>query len=186
MTFKQLIKLEDKSKSIIDITTNKKKFKKSSSANFELKSTTTDISIFLDPKKWTFKKEADGEAAEYSFQNKEGNIFGQLITETLQMTLEQLADVALINAQSFAPDTRVIKKEYRTVNGEKMIYMEMEGSSNNLTFIYFGYYFSNKVGLNQLVVYTLANNADKKLIKTTETFLNGLSKRKTEDTDNTK
>lgn len=178
---------EDKSKNKVKTTTNKKKFKKSSKANFELKSTVTDISIFLNPKKWSFEKEADGESAEYSFENKAGNVYGKLITENLQMTLEQLVNIALINAKNFAPDTQITKKEYRIVNGNKVIYLEMEGSSDGLEFTYFGYYFSNKAGLNQLVTYSISNVVNKKIRKEVETFLNGLSTRQTKqvDEDNT-
>ncbi len=166
---------EDESKQPIKITKNKKTFKKSSSATFELKSTKTDLSIFIDPTKWTFKKEPPEKTGEYSFENKAGNAYGTLITEKLDMSLEQLADIALINAKDFAPDTQVTKKEYRVVNGKKLIYLEMELSTQGIDFNYFGYYFSNKEGSNQLVTYALASSVNKELTKEIQTFLNGLS-----------
>ena len=180
---------EDDAKKPIEIVTNKKIFKKSSKANFELKSVNTNVSIFIDPTKWTFEKEPPEKSGEYSFENKKGNAYGTLITEKLDMSLEQLANIAVINAKEFAPDTEVTKKEYRTVNGKKLIYLEMKLTTQGIDFNYFGYYFSNKMGSNQLVTYALESSIDKSLRKEIEVFLNGLSTQqatKESNEDNTK
>ena len=52
------------------IPTSTEEFKRLSESSFRLKSTTNDSEIWIDPKKWSFKKGQTNEAAEYEFQFK--------------------------------------------------------------------------------------------------------------------
>ena len=58
------------------------------------------------------------------------------ISEQVEIDVEELVKIAFDNAREAAPDTEVVKKEYRTVNGNKVIYMEMVGTIQSIKFKY--------------------------------------------------
>ncbi len=114
------------------------------------------------------------ESAEYTFELKNGDLYAMAISEEIEMDVEELAKTALENAKGVAPDTKVIKKEYRTVNGNKVIYMEMVGTIQSIKFKYLGYYFSNASGSTQYLTYT-GTNLEAKYKTEINNFLNGFS-----------
>ena len=72
------------------------------------------------------------------------------------------------------PKMRIVEREFRVVNGNKLVYMEMRGSMNGIDFTYRGYYFSDASGTTQFVTYTGTNLRDK-YADDTENLLNGFS-----------
>lgn len=140
---------------------NHKKFVKPKDATFQVKSLKNSSSVWINPLKWSFKKKNADNPAEYIFKSRDKDLYAMLIPEGIAMSVEALADIALVNAKKAAPDAKIIKKEYRNVNGQKVIYMEMRGSIKGINFVYRGYYHSSKKGSTQLVVYTGANLVDK-------------------------
>lgn len=160
-----------------EIAVNSEKFVKPKDATFALKSKKTDAVVWFNPKDWTFKKNNNGhDVAEYTFNNKDLDLYGMVISEQFEIQVEQLADIAVENARSAATDVEVIKKEYREVNGKKVIYMEMEGTIQSIKFTYLGYYYSDESGSTQLLAYTGANLVAK-YRKDIEAFLNGFNTR---------
>jgi hypothetical protein len=84
-----------------------------------------------------------------------------LITEKLKVPLETLISIAIENGKKAAPDLKVIKQEYRIVNGVKVMMMQMSGTIQGISFVYYGYYYSNESGSVQFLAYTsqdLLNN----------------------------
>ena len=161
-----------------DIATNPRSFSKDPSSTFALKSTKNNSVFWLDTSEWIFEKSAAGAASEYNLKTKDGSdIYALAITEAISMDLLSLADVALSNAKGLAPDARVVKKEFRVVNGVRALYMEMLGSAGGIRFKYLGYYFSDSSGTTQYVVYTGENLAPKFETKIAK-LLNGFSARK--------
>jgi len=159
----------------IELPINPKTFEKHIKSNFTLKRTKTNSSFSINPKKWKFKKNKNGhESAEYTFELKNGDLYAMAISEEIEMDVEELAKTALENAKGVAPDTKVIKKEYRTVNGNKVIYMEMVGTIQSIKFKYLGYYFSNASGSTQYLTYT-GTNLEAKYKTEINNFLNGFS-----------
>lgn len=155
------------------IETNKKKFDKPKDSAFLLKSTRNNSAYWLNTVKWSFGKTQGDAAAEYRFQLKSKDLYGMAITEGIEMPLETLADIALTNARGAAPDVKMIKQEYRVVNGKKVIYMEFKGTIKGVNFTYHGYYYSNSSGSTQLLAYTASNTVAKYGSEMND-FLNGL------------
>ena len=62
-----------------EIPLNQNKFNKSSSSIFKLKSTKNNTQVWLDAKKWSFKKANSQAEAEYSFTLKGQDLYGMLI-----------------------------------------------------------------------------------------------------------
>ncbi|OBT12153.1 hypothetical protein A9264_03165 [Vibrio sp. UCD-FRSSP16_10] len=146
----------------IEIKTNPTIFKKPISSNFILKSKTNNSAFAIDTKEWAFvRSKSDDTSIEYSFNLKAGDLYGMAITERIEIDSEKLAEIAFENAKEAAPDAKVVKKEYRIVNGKKLIYMEMTGTMKGIKFKYMGYYFSDVSGSTQFVVYTGASLVSK-------------------------
>ena len=161
----------------IEIPTNPSVFLNNSKSNFALKSTKTKAVFAINPKKWTFKKNsADHDAAEYTFKLKNSDLYGMAISEQLEIKVEELVKIAFDNAKTAAPDAKIVKKEYRMVNGKKVIYMEIVGTIQSITFKYLGYYYSDSSGSTQYLTYTgLA--LENKYKEEINNFLNGFSVR---------
>lgn len=127
----------------------------------------------MDPKLWSFKKQTENEAAEYKLLLKSGDLYGMIITEKVEIPLETLKSLALANGQKVAPDLKIVKEEYRNVNGLKVLLLEMSGTTQGIKFSYYGYYYSNTNGTVQFITYTstkLLNSYKSKI----EILLNGL------------
>ncbi len=163
----------DSESEVKEIPVNKKAFKKSKNASFLLKSSRVNLGFWLDPKKWSFKKAANNEDAEYELQLKEGDLYGMIITEKMEVPLEALKDIAIENGRAVAPDLTIVKEEYRTVNGTKVLLIQMNGTTQGIKFSYYGYYYSNSNGTIQFVTYTSQNLLDT-YVNDCEELLNGI------------
>ena len=156
-----------------EIPTNPKKFEKSQEATFLLKSNKTDVGVYLNPKKWSFKKAVNNPEAEYEFQLKGEDLYGMIITEKVEIPIKTLRGIAVDNGKLVAPDLRVVKEEYREVNGLSVLLLQMEGTMQGIKFSYYGYYYSNANGTVQFITYT-SQNLLKEYQSTCEKLLNGM------------
>ncbi len=143
-----------------EIPTNSNIFEKDKASTFLLKSKKLNTGIYINPKKWSFKKATNNPEAEYEFQLKDGDLYGMVITEKVEIPLETLKSIALENGKAVAPDLKIIKEEYRIVNGLKVLLLHMNGTMQGIKFSYYGYYFSNANGTVQLITYTSQNLLD--------------------------
>jgi len=160
------------SKAPEEIKTNPKPFSKSSNASFLVKSKIVDMGIYVDPKKWNFGKPDDHEDAEFEFSSRTKDAYGMLITERIEIPLEGLKSIALENARSVAPDIRVVKEEYRKVNGVQVLMMQMNGTIMGVKFTYYSYYYSYSGGTIQFITYT-SQNLLEEYLPDLEELLNG-------------
>ena len=162
----------DSGSELKEIPVNNKAFKKSKNASFLLKSSRVNLGFWLDPKKWSFKKSANNVDAEYELQLREGDLYGMIITEKVEVPLEALKKIAIENGRAVAPDLKIVKEEYRTVNGAKVLFIQMDGTTQGIKFSYYGYYYSNSNGTIQFVTYTSQNLLDN-YVNDCEELLNG-------------
>ncbi len=135
-----------------EISVNNEKFKTPKESTFLLKSNYIDIGFWINPKKWSFKKTESEH--EYSLELKTGDLYAMVITEKIEVPLKTLKNIALENGRNAAPDLVVTKEEYRIVNGNKVLFLQMDGTAQGIKFSFYGYYFSNKNGTVQFVTYT--------------------------------
>ncbi|MES9970699.1 MAG: hypothetical protein ABW092_11755 [Candidatus Thiodiazotropha sp.] len=139
------------------IETNKTNFTKDENSSFNLKSKVTGASFWIDPKVWNFKRAETSESSEYALKAPNTDLYGMIISEGLQVQPEELAKLAFENAKNAAADMRIVNKEYRNVNGHKVIHMIMQGTIQSIDFTYIGYYHSDKSGSTQFITYTGTN-----------------------------
>ncbi|MFL1013510.1 hypothetical protein [Flavisericum labens] len=156
-----------------EIPINPKHFEKDPKSTFLLKSNNFNIGFYLNPKIWSFKKSIDNPDAEYELQLKNGDLYGTVISEKVEIPLKTLKSIALENGQSAAPDLKIVKEEYRIVNDNKVLLLQMNGSFQGIKISYYGYYFSNSNGTVQFLTYTSQNLIDN-YKKEIENLLNGL------------
>ncbi|MBA7532119.1 hypothetical protein ES705_24345 [subsurface metagenome] len=155
------------------IETIKKKFERPRNSSFLLKSIKNKSAYWINTNKWSFHKAKDNPQAEYQFQLKGKDLYAMTIAEGVEIPIETLTNIALDNARSVAPDTKIVRQEYRVVNGNKVIYMEMNGTLQGVKFTYLGYYYSDTSGSIQLIAYTATSVVDKYKTEIND-FLNGL------------
>ncbi len=156
-----------------EIPINDKEFSKHIKSTFLVKSSKLNIGIWIDPKSWSFTKETDNGASEFQFQKKGDDLYAMLISEKVQIPIEDLKGIAFKNARKVAPDIKVVKEEYRNVNGIKVLVIQMSGTLQGIKFTYYGYYFSNSNGTIQLLTYT-GEKLFNDYLEDIELFLNGL------------
>jgi hypothetical protein len=156
----------------IEIPQNTDKFVKSNNSSFCLKSSKFNVGFWLDPKKWSFEKSVGNEESEYNLDFKDGDLYGLIISERAFIPLETMLVVALENAREIAPDIRIVNKEYRNVNGNKVLLIHMVGTTQGIIFFYYGYYFSNSTGTVQFLTYS-SNNVFDEYKNDCEELLNG-------------
>lgn len=156
-----------------EISTNPNKFVKDEKSTFLLKSKNLNVSFYLNPKTWSFKKPVDNPDAEYELQLKGEDLYGLIISEKVEIPYEALRSIAVENAKSIAPDLRIVKEEYRTVNGLKILLIQMNGTMQGIKISYYGYYYSNPKGTVQFLTYTSQNLLDSYMPEI-ENLLNGI------------
>lgn len=153
---------------------NNQKFSKPANASFLLKSEKLNVGFWLDTKKWGFKKSSNG-VAEFDITRKAGDLYGMIISESVEIPLLNLKNIALDNARAAAPDITLVKEEYRMVNGLMVLHLQMDGTIQGIKFTYLGYYYSDESGTVQFLTYS-----SQKLMKEQraecEALLNGLVK----------
>ena len=158
-----------------EIPINPKNFEKDKKSTFLLKSKRIDLGFWLNPKIWSFKKAKSNEATEYQLKLKKDDLYAMIISEKIEIPLESLKKIAIENGRSAAPDLKLIKEEYRTVNGLKVLHLHMNGTVKGIKVSYSGYYYSDEGGTIQLVTYT-SKNLFKAYKSKAEKLLNGLVK----------
>ena len=156
------------------ISLNAHSFSKTAGQTFLVKSKVFNVGIYINPSKWTFSSHRDNESnPEYRFSLKSGDGFAMMITEKTTIDLENMRQIALLNAQKASIDAKETSAEYRMVNNKKILCLTMQGTIKGIKFAYLGYYYSNSNGTIQLVSYS-----SQKLFETQkkefEELLNGL------------
>lgn len=129
------------------------------------------ILVYYNPTVW--KQQPGDDPIRTVFHHKDGDVYGLVIAERITMTLDALKEVALNNAKSVAPDTKIVLEEKRQVGGKTVLCMQMEGTIDGIPFTYYGYYYTGKAGTLQLLTYT-SQNLFQEYEKEMAAFLNGL------------
>lgn len=157
----------------IPLTVNPKRYTTPKNSDFRIKSKRNDFTLSIDKDLWSFQNSTVNTQAEYQLEMRDGDLYGIMINEAIEIPLEKLRDIAVLNARSAAPDMVLLKQEMRTVNGLEVLFVEFEATLQGIAFHYFNYYTTNASGSTQLLTYTSKNLADK-YRKEAEKLLNGL------------
>jgi hypothetical protein len=108
--------------------------------------------VRYDSTQWKGKK--SDEPGIYDFQYSAGDLWLRVITERLEIPMESMADIMLANAKSVDPNAKIVRRGSRTVNGLRMLFLEIEGSTSGVPFSYYEHYYSDSFGTIQIVGWT--------------------------------
>jgi hypothetical protein len=134
------------------------KFTKSSTSTFLIKGSRVEYGVWINPKKWQFKKDQKTDVPiEYKFTLTGQDAYAMIISERIQVPLNSLKEVALKNALKAAPDAKIVQEEIRNINGLNVLLLQMEGTISGINFVYYGYYYSDEGGTVQFLSYTSKN-----------------------------
>lgn len=158
-----------------EIFKNPQKFAKPKTSTFLLKSKKINVGFWLNPKEWKFTKGIRNSDAEYELELKDrgADLYAMIITEKFEVPLKSFKQIAIVNAQKVAPDIKVVKEEYRNVNGLNVLLLQLHGTTNGIKFAYYGYYYSNKHGSVQFITFT-SQKLQGEYLPQAEELLNGL------------
>ncbi len=165
---------EGAQKSTNTIETNKNIFTKPKESTFLLKSTRNDSAFWTNSTKWLFTKSKNNPDAEYEFNLKGEDLYAMAITEGVEIPIDSLASIVVNNLREEAPDAKIVKQEYRNVNGKKVIYIEYSGTIYGIKAMYLAYIHSDASGSTQLIVFTAVSLVDRYRSEINN-FLNGIA-----------
>jgi len=137
-----------------------------------VKSSKINYGVWMNRKKWSVERSKDGNEQEFTFRMLGQDAYGMIVGERIEIPMDNLVDLAIQNAEKAAPDTKIIRNESRRVNGNLVRFVQLEGTSNGIKFVYLNYYYSGKKGSIQFMTYT-AKNLLKEYRNEMETLLNG-------------
>lgn len=146
---------------------------KDASSSFLLKGEKFNYGVWLNPKKWKFKKSDEEEGAtEFKFTLTGEDAYAMIVAERIEVPMNDLKNLAFKNALKVSSDIKIVYEDVRKVNGLVVNCMEMEGTISGIKFTYFSYYYSSPAGTIQFVSYT-SQNLLKKYKPELEKLLNG-------------
>ena len=155
------------------IRTNPDPFIKPASSRKKIYGSNKAYELWYNDQKWeripVGKLNAD---ADIALQYLKGDVYAMVIYEEMEIPMKNLIQIAVDNAIGVAPDIHMVDKEYREVNGNSLIWMRMNGTTQGMKMSYYSYYFSNETGTCQFHVFTGEKLIDK-YIKDVQDLLNG-------------
>ena len=126
---------------------------KPSSATKLIKGKKIKYSLSINNSKWKQIKSVNKDS-EYSFTHKDGVVWAFIIPEKLELTFPFLKEAAFLNFQYSSENAKIVFEEIRIVNNKKIMHLQMEGLLKSIPFVYYGYYYTSKIGSVQVVTYT--------------------------------
>jgi hypothetical protein len=143
-------------------------------ATYLYKSKMAGIGLYVDKDLWGIKSCSMNESCEKKFLCKGENCFASLVTESTEdVALRDMEYFVLESALTNSPDAEITMKEFRMVNGIKVLCLGLKGSIKSLRFEGLTYIYTTENEIVQLWCYTTQKKFRKKL-GIIERFLCGL------------
>lgn len=105
--------------------------------------------LWYEPAEW--KRERTGEAGVAQFANRNGYVYGRIITESVVIPLADLENVAIANAQSVDPNAKIVSRSVRMVNGVRMSVLRIDATIEKTPIVFIGHYYSDRSGTLQII-----------------------------------
>ncbi|MES2766866.1 MAG: hypothetical protein V4642_13410 [Bacteroidota bacterium] len=137
-----------------------------------LKGKHVKYAVWYDKSKWKIEKEKTNEDADFQLTHTSGDGYAIIISEKIEMSMEALRQAAIGNAQSAAPDAKIVFEDERMVNGNPVRCLKIDGTVDGIPITYFNYYYVGKTGSIQIITFTGQNIFDEYRQDFTD-FLNG-------------
>lgn len=102
---------------------------------------------------------ADGYQSQ-NFQHANGEVFFRVVTERSELPLTSMPEIALTNAKTADPNAKVVRKGWRTVNGARVLVLQIDATYGGVPIVFLGHYYSDKAGTIQVVGWFTRNLLD--------------------------
>ncbi|MEL6672217.1 MAG: hypothetical protein AAFR61_08485 [Bacteroidota bacterium] len=111
--------------------------------------------MWINDEKWNrIPAESLNGQADMAFMLNGGEAYAMIIHEEIDIPLVTLKNAAINNAKAVADDLEILLEEYRMVNDNQVICLQMQGSAQGASFVYFSYYYTSEKGAVQLTTFT--------------------------------
>jgi hypothetical protein len=130
------------------------------------------FTLYLIPGRWTQKETPSSPDAEVQFAHKDGDVFGMVIAERLEMPVETLKQVAVGRVQKLDKDFKIVEEGKRIVNGRQVLFVIMDANIKGIPLTYFVYYLAGPEGSIQVFTFT-GRSLFKEYRQDMQAFLNG-------------
>jgi hypothetical protein len=118
-----------------------------------------EFGVWIDKQKWT-QTESSNDPTKITFVHQGETSYAMIIGERVRVSMDALERGALANAKKVAPDITLLFKEKRTVSGKSVLCMQMTGTLQGNSFMYYGYYYGGPEGTLQVICYTTPEQFD--------------------------
>ena len=118
-----------------------------------------DFGVWIDEQKWT-QSESGNDATKITFIHQGETSYAMIIGERVRVSMEALERAALQNAKKVVPDITLLFKEKRVISGRSVLCMQMTGTVQGSSFMYYGYYYGGPEGTLQVICYTTPEQFD--------------------------
>jgi hypothetical protein len=115
--------------------------------------------LWIDQQKWT-QNPSNNDPIKIIFTHQGETSYAMVIAEKARVSMEALERAALINAKKVSPDMTLLFKEKRVVNGKSVLCLQMTGTVQGTSFMYYGYYYGGPEGTLQVICYTTPEQFD--------------------------
>ena len=112
-----------------------------------------EFGVWIDKQKWT-QSESGNDATKITFIHQGETSYTMIIGERVRISMEALERAALQNAKKVVPDITLLFKEKRVISGRSVLCMQMTGTVQGRSFMYYGYYYGGPEGTLQVICYT--------------------------------
>jgi hypothetical protein len=131
-----------------------------------------EFGVWIDEQKWK-QVAGNSDATKITFAHEGETSYAMIIGERVRVNMDALERAAMQNAKKVAPDITLLFKEKRVISGKPVLCMEMAGTVQGTSFMYYGYYYGGPEGTLQVICYTSSELFDQ--AKTDfDAFLSGI------------
>jgi hypothetical protein len=131
-----------------------------------------EFGVMIDEQKWK-QAEGNNDATKITFVHQGETSYAMIIGERAHVSMDALERAAMQNAKKVAPDITLLFKEKRVVSGKNVLCMQMAGTVQGTSFMYYGYYYGGAEGTLQVICYTSSELFDQAKADFDE-FLSGI------------
>lgn len=126
----------------------------------------------LVPGQWRRGQVDPSSDAEVVYAHADGDVYGQVIAERIEIPIQSLKKIVLTNMEQVAADAKLIQDEKRTVNGKEVHCITVDATVAGIPLTYHCYLLSGKEGTFQVMTWT-GRNLFGEVKPDMEAFLNG-------------
>ena len=119
-----------------------------------LKGKNVKYSLAYDAAKWSIQPESSNADADYELVHSGGDGYAIIIAEKVVLSAEVLRQAAIANAREASPDAAIVHEDERTVNGNTIRCLKINGTVDGVPVSYYNYYYTGKEGAVQIITFT--------------------------------